>query len=326
MDKIICKICDKEFPENKNLHLHLRKHKIRVVEYYQTHYPRYDLRDGNIIKFKNKDQYFSTDFNSKTNLKAWLKSQPRHLSKKYMRNFLISRKEKKGLAYSMGQVELRSLMAAPVQFYDEIFDDCITEFSHGYYALCHKLGFENKFDECDNIITGTEYDKSKYKIYIDTRERKPLKFDRDIEIQTLKFGDYTFSDQDVTCGCYIERKSLADFVGTLSGGYDRFSREMLRAHRAGAYMVVLIESKMSNATSFQFLRKAGSKDRVFKNVRATPEFIMHNMRKIISDYPNCQFLFVDGRKEASRVIEKIFTCGCMYRTVDLQLAYDRKIL
>jgi hypothetical protein len=101
---------------------------------------------------------------------------------------------------------------------------------------------------------------------------------------------------------------------------------MLRAHNAGAYMVVLIESKMSNATSFQFLRKAGSKDRVFKNVRATPEFIMHNMRKIISDYPNCQFLFVDGRKEASRVIEKIFTCGCSYRTVDLQLAYDRKIL
>ena len=60
MDKIICKICDKEFPENKNLHLHLRKHKIRVVEYYQTHYPRYDLRDGNIIKFKNKFKFIST--------------------------------------------------------------------------------------------------------------------------------------------------------------------------------------------------------------------------------------------------------------------------
>jgi hypothetical protein len=243
-----------------------------------------------------------------------------------MRDFLINRAEKKGLVFSMGQVELRSLMAAPVQFYDEIFDDCITEHSYGYYALCEKLGFENKFISCDKIIQGAEYDKSKYKIYVDTRERKPLKFDRDIEIQTLKFGDYTFSDQGVTCGCYVERKSLADFVGTLSGGYDRFNKEMLRAHEAGAYMVVLIESKMSNATSFQFLRKAGSKDRVFKNVRATPEFIMHNMRKIISDFPNCQFLFVDGRKEASRVIEKIFTCECVYKKIDLQLAYDRKVL
>jgi len=326
MDNIICKICNEEFPANKNLHMHLRKHKIRVVEYYQTHYPKYDLHDGNIIKFKNRDQYFSTDFNSKTNLRMWLKSQPRHISKKYMMDFLTSRKKKKFLVHSMGQVQLRSLMAAPVPFYDEIFDDCVNESSYGYYALCEKLGFVNKFIRCDNITPNAEYDKSKYKIYIDTRERKPLRFDRDIEIQTLKFGDYTFSDPSVTCNCFIERKSLADFVGTLSGGYNRFDREMLRAHEAGAYMVILVESKMSNATSFQFLRKAGSKDRVFKNVRATPEFIMNNMRKIISDFPNCQFLFVGGRKEASRVIEKIFTCGCVYREVDLQLAYDKKIL
>ena len=167
MDNIICKICKEEFPSDKSLHLHLRKHKIRVVEYYQTHYPRHDLHDGNIIKFKNKDQYFSTDFNSKTNLRTWLRSQPRHISKKYMRDFLISRKEKKGLVYPMGQVELRSLMSAPVQFYDEIFDDCITESSHGYYALCSQLGFENKFVGCDKILYGTEYDKSEYKIYVD---------------------------------------------------------------------------------------------------------------------------------------------------------------
>jgi len=318
MDNCVCKICHEEFCVEKRLHLHLRKHKIRVVEYYQKHYPRYDLHDGKIIKFKNKDQYFSTDFNNKTNLRLWLRAQPKHESRRYMRNFLIARKEKKNLVFSMGQVELRSLMSAPIPFYDEIFDD--------YYSLCTELHFENKFVRCDDIILGTEYDKSKYKIYIDTRERKLLKFDRDIEIQTLKFGDYTFSDPSVTCNCFIERKSLADFVGTLSGGYDRFDREMLRAHDAGAYMVILVESKMSNATSFQFLRKAGSKDRVFKNVRATPEFIMHNMRKIISDFPNCQFLFVNGRKEASRVIEKIFTCGCLYKKIDLQLAYDRKFL
>ena len=71
MDNITCKICNEDFPANKNLHLHLRKHKIRVVEYYQKHYPKYDLHDGNIIKFKNRDQYFATDFNSKTNLRMW---------------------------------------------------------------------------------------------------------------------------------------------------------------------------------------------------------------------------------------------------------------
>ncbi len=79
---------------------------------------------------------------------------------------------------------------------------------------------------------------------------------------------------------------------------------------------------MSNATSFQFLRKSHDKSRVFKNVRATPEFIMHNMRKIMQEYPRVQFLFVDGRKEAARVIEKIFTSGGIHKQIDLQLAYD----
>ena len=49
MDNAACKICEAEFPSEKSLHLHLRKHKIRIVEYYQTHYPRHDLHDNSII-------------------------------------------------------------------------------------------------------------------------------------------------------------------------------------------------------------------------------------------------------------------------------------
>ena len=100
MAKVVCKICDQEFETDKSLHLHLKKHKIRIVEYYQTHYPRHDLYDGNIIKFKNKDQYFSTDFNSKTNLRLWLKQQPEEEAKNYLRNFLVKRIEKKHLVYN----------------------------------------------------------------------------------------------------------------------------------------------------------------------------------------------------------------------------------
>ena len=314
MGNVACQICEQEFETGKSLHLHLKKHKIRIVEYYQTHYPRHDLHDGNIIKFKNKDQYFSTDFNSKTNLRLWLKEQPKEESQKYLRNFLIKRIEKKHLVYSPTQVELRSLMAAPVQYYNELFGN--------YYELCEELGLENKYKPFNEIVSGPEWAKSEYMIYIDTREQKPLKFTRPMQVRKLDYGDYAFGSESKLHDCYIERKSLADFVGTLSGGFDRFSREVERSVDAGDYLVVLVESKMSNATSFQFLRKSHDKSRVYKNVRATPEFIMHNMRKIMQEYPKVQFLFVDGRKEAARVMEKIFTSGGAHKQIDLQLAYD----
>ena len=53
MDKLACKIDGEVFDTEKELHKHLRKHKIRVAEYYQKYYPRYDKHDEAIIKFKN---------------------------------------------------------------------------------------------------------------------------------------------------------------------------------------------------------------------------------------------------------------------------------
>jgi len=57
-----------------------------MVEYYQTHEPRYDLLTGELINFKNKDYYFSNDFNNKISMKKWLKLQdlanPKRIFKK----------------------------------------------------------------------------------------------------------------------------------------------------------------------------------------------------------------------------------------------------
>ena len=68
-----CSVCSEDFETDRQLHAHLKKHSLRVVEYYQKHFPRHDLYDQKIIKFKNKDQYFRDDFNTITNLKKWLK-------------------------------------------------------------------------------------------------------------------------------------------------------------------------------------------------------------------------------------------------------------
>lgn len=287
---------------------------MRVVEYYQSQYPRHDKFDNSIIKFKSKEQYFSSDFNTRTNLKNWIKSAPREEAQKYCRNLLIERKKKKNLEYAPTQVELRTLLIPPIQCYNELFGD--------YYELCTELGFKTNYFNYDKIIAGSEIKGSSNKIYIDTREKKPLNFKGvETEVRTLKFGDYAFSDEDMSCKCYIERKSTSDFIGTLSGGYDRFCREIERAEQANAGFVILVEETLSNCLGFNYLPQVYK-----KGTKVTPEYLFHNVRKLGQTYPFIQFLFVKGMVKASETIQKIFTSGCAFKSVDLQLAYDTKKL
>ncbi len=59
-----------------------------------------------------------------------------------------------------------------------------------------------------------------------------------------------------------------------------------------------------------------------KNVKAKPNFIAVRFRSLIQKYPlNLAFLSVDGRKEAVRVIEKIFRTKDV-EDYDLQMKYD----
>ena len=309
MGKATCQICGKEFDNDASLHKHLKAHKLRMAEYYQQCYPRHNLYDGKLIKFKNKEYYFSTDFNSRTNLKMWLKEAPEEDSKKYCIDLLKARKTAKNLIYAPTQVELRTLMLPPIHYYNLLFDD--------YYKLCEKMGFQNKHSSFGEIITGATYSKDNYKIYVDTREQLPLELDWPSESKGLKVGDYALSDSEVTCNCHIERKSLSDFISTLSvKHFDRFEREILRAEELGIYLVILVEDTLNNALSFRYLPY------ISKKIKVTPEFIFRNVRQLTQKYPHIQFLFVKDRDESARVIKKIFFSGCLYKKVDLQLAYD----
>ena len=308
-----CIICEKEFQSDRQLHAHLKAHKLRVAEYYQTHYARHDKHDGSIIKFKNKEQYLNSDFNSRITLKRWLKEASTEEAKEYCSGLLTNRKKKKNLIYAPTQVELRTILSPPVHYYNKLFGS--------YYELCESLGYQNRFHNPRKIIHGGIYNDSSYSVYIDTREKKPLKFKNfQTEVKTLKFGDYALNSKEHTCNCYIERKAIGDFIGTLSGGYDRFTREIERAQEAEAQLIVLVEESLSNCMGFNYL------PHVYKKTRVTPDYIFHNVRKLIQTYPHVQFLFVKNRAEASETIEKIFTCGCVYKNIDLQLAYDTKIL
>lgn len=309
-----CAACNLEFETDKQLHGHLKVHGMRIAEYYQKHFPRYDLHSREIIKFSDKEKYFAKDFNSRTNLRLWLKNQTPEKAKEYCINFLKKRKEQKGLVYAPAQVELRSTLSPPIQFYEDLFG------VGGYYQLCAQLGLKNKYDIFSEVTPDPEYDKPEYNIVVDTREQKPLKFTRNIEVKTLKFGDYAFSNSSGTKNCYIERKSLPDLIGTLSGGYERFQEEIRRARDASAELIILVEDTLTNSLSFNYL------PHISKKIRVNPDYVFHRVRSLTQEHPHIQFLFVGGRREASRVVEKIFTSSNAYGKMDLQLAYDLKIL
>lgn len=309
---VICKIDGKEFKDEKSLHFALKGYGLNKVKYYQTYYERRDFLTNELINFKTKEQYLNSDFNDKNNMKKWLKEQPLEKAQEYCKQLLVKRKETKNLIYSPTQVELRTIIAPSIIFYNKIFKD--------YYDICSSIGLENKYihpqmigDNFKNKLTQKDI------IFVDTREQSWLKFDIPFEIKTLSFGDYACSNDN--CGCFIERKSLSDFISTLSvKNYDRFKNEIEKALKNNCYIIVMVEETLSNALSFQYL------PHISKKIKATPEYIFHNVRELLQNYNNLQFLFVDGRKEMKRIIEIIFASKCFYKKTDLQLAYDMKVL
>jgi hypothetical protein len=309
---VICKVDGKEFKDEKSLHLALRSYGLNKEKYYHRYYPRKDLLTGETINFKNKEQYFNSDFNDKNNMKKWLKEQTILKAQEYCKELLLKRKENKNLTYAPTQVELRTIMAPSIIFYNKIFKN--------YYDICSSIGLENKFihpnligDHFKNKLTQNDT------IYVDTREQSWLKFNTPFEIKTLPFGDYACSNNN--CGCFIERKSLSDFISTLSvKNYDRFRNEIERSLKNNSYIIVMVEESLTNALSFPYL------PHISKKIKATPEYIFHNVRQLIQEYSNLQFLFVDGRIEMKNSIEAILASDCFYKKVDLQLAYDMKLL
>jgi ERCC4-type nuclease len=78
-------------------------------------------------------------------------------------------------------------------------------------------------------------------IIVDTREQRAWEFTNDVDVQiaTLETGDYSVNG--ATDYVRIERKSLADLVGCVAQGRERFEDE-LRRLEAYAVRALVIES------------------------------------------------------------------------------------
>lgn len=310
-EKIHCKICGSVFDDDSKLHRHFRKHGLTVVDYYRAHYPRRDKLTGDFIEFKNKEHYFNSEFNSKSNLITWFSEVASDKeAKDYIVGFLSNRKTKKNLVFSPCQVELRSLMCPSVGTIENYFGN--------YYKFCETLGFVNKYKKFDSVQLDNTFDT--FDVEIDNREQKPFVFRKGIKIKnsTLKFADYKLINKNHFV--FFERKSLQDLIGTLSGGYDRFKRELDRAKTDNQYVIIIVETNLQTALKFSDIPF------VFKKTKVTPEFIFRNVRDLVTYYPNIQFLFVENRVEATKTMENILRMNGNYKIADLQLLKDKKMI
>lgn len=89
-----------------------------------------------------------------------------------------------------------------------------------------------------------------FSIIIDTREQAPFSFDSieqfdivNVESRALRTGDYSIAGLEDAVS--IERKSVADFYGSIGQGRERFEREMQRL-ALFRYAAVVIEGGWSD--------------------------------------------------------------------------------
>ncbi len=309
-----CLICNQEF-EDFNRHPY-RAHQLTLADYYLLHYPRHDKLTGQAIPFKDKETYFETDFSSRDNLIKWLFSVDKEVAQQHAKDVLVRRKQSKKLVYAPCQVELRSISYTPsVVGYMRLFGD--------YEGLCGSLGFKVKYhsaDCFDGLLIGDIKPALNTNIIIDTREQHNIRFSHPTQVKKLDFGDYSTEDPASSGGIYVERKSLEDFIGTMSHGLERFHKEIKRAERAGAHLFIVVEESLVNVLNFRTINSVCSK------LKVGPSFIFHNVRELIQEYPHVQFIFVKSREESARIILQILFCKGLLKQYDCQLLYDLDLL
>ena len=303
-----CKICERVFGSQRGLHLHVKKqHGINTKEYYMKHSPRKCKYSGKKISFKNIKQYLNADFLNRNELISWCNETDREEVAEYIKKMLSDRINEKSLNCAPNHIELELRELPSMDIYKEIFGS--------YNSICEDLNINPMFDKNLPKHFFEEPVDESIKIFIDTREQKPLRFKNSDEMK-LDFGDYTAAGEhyDYT---YIDRKSEGDFKATLSSGnLERFKRELERARKFNSYVFIVIESNI----------KKIKKGNVFASHKINLPYIWHNMRLLSHEYRDvCQFVFAQNRKGAQKIIPKLLKYGKRLWDVDLQYFIDKKI-
>ena len=84
-----CKECELVAKNESGLHRHIKAHhKLELSDNYYKHYPRKNLLTGEPLKYKNKKDYFSRDFNTYNQLLRWCHKTDTETVRKYALDLL----------------------------------------------------------------------------------------------------------------------------------------------------------------------------------------------------------------------------------------------
>ena len=300
-----CDICGKPFDKvtDRNLHI-FRSHRMKIVDFVKKYEPRFDLFTKEPITYKNYEDYSHRFFNNRANLVKYYKTLSKDKVNEVTTNILRERREQKGITVAPSTVCARlAILPSPL-----LVNTC----GGDYNKAAVNAGLKPRFDY-DVFI---EYGEGELDILQDTREQNPLGLLYPVIRTSLDFGDYVCKQNPKV---FIERKSLVDLAGTLSAGFERFCREMERAKEMDATIIVLVEEDLNNLLSINYLPHT-------KKVKASPDFLGHRIRDIVNRFDNVQFLFVGGRVEAARILDRIFRIKNNINKIDFQMMYDFKKL
>lgn len=300
-----CLIDNTEFDTEKALHSYIaRTKKVKVAAYYRQYFPRRDLFTREFIAYKNKEQYFESLFNARENMLKYFRAHPEDAA--HLKECISLRAKSKNMTVAPCTVETRtSILPSPIFFKRHGLD---------YNKTCTELGLTRRFNY---DLQSLQYHSEPLTILRDTREQKPIDFGQETIEAKLEFGDYMC--REPYRNMHIERKSLVDLCGTMSGGFDRFKREILRSRELDSYLVVCVENPIEQLLNVQ-------QNPSTRHVQSTPEFLCHRIREILHEFDNVQFLFLKKREELSNIIEKLFRLDNNVSTLDLQFYYDSQIL
>lgn len=323
---MICAIDQSPHESLDALHAYIKAaFRVSRKEYWTTYHPRRDLLTGEPIAFKDAEQYLAADFKDRITLKRWLKEQPREVGLTWAKGWLAKRRASKGLVYAPSQAELRTLCAPTMPYYESVAGA-----EGGYYGVTTALGFKPRYTRAPLVFSPLPYDAV---VTQDTREQTPVKLPVKTVVDTLNVGDYALA-APCDVGTRIERKSLGDFCGTLSGrkqtregktkttewnAFERFDAELARAAEQGLYVVMMVEATIADAQRFDYLPQT-------KWVKAKPAYIMHQLRDLLTRYPlTFQAVFVE-RAQMAAVMLRVFQLGARVRETDLQHAHEEGLL
>ena len=302
---IDCKICNLEFANDKVFHSHLKKiHGIFQCDYYVKHYSKKSLLFQKPIPFFDKKDYFEREFIDYNEFCEWcFKSDEQEVRKK-IETLIKKRIELKDHKFAPFHLELKTLDLPSIAL--------IKQFFGSYKNLCQTLYKEPLFGKV--LIEDFNDVDENLEVLIDTREQMPLYF-RKCHIEKLFVGDYLLASSD-SCNTFVDRKSAADFIGTLSfHNLKRFKAEIEKAQGLDSYLFVVIEDTLESVIiEAKKFRKNSSY-----------AFVFHNMREICHKYPRrVQFLFSGSREKSQALIPKLLVHGRRLWKTDLQYYIDRK--